>query len=62
VSFDWNAELRETAEHLAWLYAVPGFKWQALEHLNELDRDPVWGGLLDLVPADMAAELPKYRA
>jgi hypothetical protein len=60
--FHWDKELRSAAEHLSAMYAVPGSKWHAVARLDERDSDPTWAGLLALVPLQMAADLPAYRA
>jgi hypothetical protein len=47
---DWNAHLRETAAHLAWMASLPGEL--ALEHAKHREQE--------LARSPMYAELPRF--
>jgi hypothetical protein len=60
---DWNAHLRETARHLAWMASLPGEL--ALEHAKhreqELTRSPMYADLPRLI-REVRREAPASQA
>jgi hypothetical protein len=40
--FDWNAHVRETAQHLRWMASIPGARAHASLRRDQLLADPLY--------------------